>query len=215
MRSAESDSRTENRRDRRRKDILAAAGHLFSKLGYENVTLRAVAEELGCTHATLYRYFPDKSHLLAEICRETFALLIAEFDAIAAAAPSPEQCLLQTSRGFIRFGLAHPQHFRIVFFGPEDRNGIRAGEYINDIGRPLFERLVQVFAACSQSVGLNTADLTLAAHTWWHSIFGLTMVLVIQGDVPGVSAPDRVAEQAIKVMWAGLKATAQEPQPSP
>lgn len=179
------------------------------------MTLRAIAEELGCTHATLYRYFPDKSHLLEELCRETFALLVAEFDAIAATSLNPEDCLLQTSRGFIHFGLTHPQHFRIVFFGPEDRNGIRAGEYIDSIGSPLFERLVKVFIACSHSSGLSTVDPTLDAHTWWHSIFGLTMVLIIQGDIPHVSAPARVAERSIRIMWAGLKAISLEPEPSP
>lgn len=206
--SNKSSSRTEERRDQRRKDILNVASRLFSKLGYENVTLRAIAEEMGFTHATLYRYFPDKSHLLAELCRETFALLIAEFDAIAAIALNPEDCLFQTSRGFVRFGLAHPQHFRIVFFGPEDRNGIRAGDYINAIGRPLFERLVKVFIACSHYSGLNTTDPLLDAHTWWNTISGLTLVLIVQGNIPHLSAPDRVIEQSIKMMWAGLKAIA-------
>lgn len=214
MKSPESSGRKEIRRDQRRKDILEAANRLFSTLGYENVTLRAIAEEMGHTHATLYRYFPDKSNLLEELCRETFALLAEEFDAIAATSPDPEDCLLQTSRGLIRFGLTHPQHFRIVFFGPEDRNGIRAGEYIDAIGTPLFERLVKVFAACSRSSGLNTMDPVLDAHAWWHSIFGLTMVLIIQGDIPHVSAPERIAERSIKILWAGLKALSQEPEPS-
>jgi hypothetical protein len=38
----------------------------------------------------------------------------------------------------IQFCIAHPQQFRNVFFGPENRNGVRAGQYINDIGAPLF-----------------------------------------------------------------------------
>ncbi len=210
--STPSSSRKEERRDQRRKDILDVASRLFSKLGYENVTLRAIAEEMGCTHASLYRYFPDKSHLLAELCRETFALLVAEFDAIAVAAANPEDCLFQTSRGFVRFGLTHPQHFRIVFFGPEDRNGIRAGDYINAIGRPLFERLVKVFIECSRYSGLSMADPLLDAHTWWNSIFGLTMVLIVQGNIPHLSSPASVVEQSIKIMWAGLKTIASEPE---
>ena len=208
--STHSSSRKEERRDQRRKDILDVASRLFSQLGYENVTLRAIAEDMGFTHATLYRYFPDKSHLLAELCRETFALLITEFDAIAAIALNPEDCLLQTSRGFVHFGLTHPQHFRIVFFGPEDRNGIRAGDYINAIGRPLFERLVKVFLECSRYSELNTTDPLLDAHTWWDSIFGLTLVLIVQGNIPHLSAPPRVIEHSIKIMWAGLKAISLE-----
>ncbi len=200
-----SSSRQKERRDQRRQDIVDAASRLFSTLGYENVTLRAIAEELGYAHATLYRYFPDKSNLLAEICRETFALLVADFDAIAAATPDPLEQLLETSRGFVRFGLEHPQHFRIVFFGPEDRNGIRAGDYINEIGRPLFERVVEIFKMCSTHTGVSLNDPLLDAHTWWSSIFGLTQVLITQGNLPNVSAPERVVERSIQVMWAGLK----------
>lgn len=204
--NAKSSSRKEERKNQRRKDILEVASRLFSERGYENVTLRAIAEEMGYAHGTLYRYFPDKSHLMAEICRETFDLLIAGFDATAAASLNPEECLFQTSRRVVRFGLTHPQHFRVVFFGPEARNGVRAGDYINDIGRPLFERLAKLFVECVDNSGLSVADPRLAAHTWWSTIFGLTMVLIIQGQLPDFSADDRVVEQSITTMWAGLKA---------
>ena len=213
--NAKANRRREERRDRRRQEILAAASRLFSELGYENVTLRAIAEEIGYAHATLYRYFPDKSHLLAELCRETFDLLVAEFDAIAVTTVNPQDRLFQTSRGFVRFGLTHPQHFRIVFFGPEDRNGIRAGDYINAIGRPLFERLVGIFIACSDNREFRMTEPLLDAHTWWNSIFGLTMALIIQGNIPHLSAPDRVVEQSIKIMWAGLKAISPKSEPAP
>jgi AcrR family transcriptional regulator len=201
--ATKSTSRQAERRDQRRQDIIDVASRLFSKLGYENVTLRAIAEEMGYAHATLYRYFPDKSHLLTEVCRETFALLISELDAIYDKNPDPVERLFETARGFVRFGLKHPQHFRIVFFGPEDRNGIRAGEFINEIGRPLFDRLVKIFRDCSND-RLALSDPVLDAHTWWSSIFGITQVLITQGNLPHLSAPERVVERTMQVMWAGL-----------
>ncbi len=212
--TSKSSSRRGERRDKRRQEILDTASRLFTQLGYENVTLRAIAEELGYAHATLYRYFPDKSHLLAEICRETFDLLLSEFDAIAASFPDPAERLFQTSRGFVRFGLSHPQHFRIVFFGPDDRQGIRAGDYINQIGRPLFERVVEIFRACAQASGLSEGDQLLDAHTWWSSIFGLTQVLITQGNLPNVPPPERVLERSIAIMWAGLRAAPLKPAQS-
>jgi AcrR family transcriptional regulator len=202
--TTKSSSRQAERRDQRRQDILAAASRLFSVLGYENVTLRAIAEELGYAHATLYRYFPDKSHLLAEICKETFALLLQEFDALAAALPHGKARLVETSRGFIRFGLAHPQHFRIVFFGPEDRNGVRAGDYINEIGRPMFERLVATFLACIEGDEVRLADPLLDAHCWWSSVIGLTWVLLVRGELPGQPSSEQMIERTIQVLWNGM-----------
>ena len=212
--TTKSSSRKDERRNKRRRDILDVASRLFSEVGYESVTMRAIAAELGYAHGTLYRYFPDKSHLLAEICSQTFDLLIDEFDAIAKASSSAEDQLFETSRRFVRFGLAHPQHVRTVFFGPEDRNGVRVGEYINDIGRPLFERLVKLFGESLEGSGLSVADPLLAAHTWWSSIFGLMMLFLVQGTLPDFSDSARVVEQSIAMMWAGVKTTARPPSTS-
>ena len=160
---------------------------------------------MGYAHASLYRYFPDKSSLLSAICVETFALLLAEFDAIFVETVDPRERLLQTSRGFAYFGLRHPQHFRIVFFGPENRNGIRAGEYVDEIGRPLFERLMSIFAACVQSQKLSLTNPVLDAHTWWSSIFGVTQVLITQGALPHLSGPEAVVERTLEILWSGIE----------
>jgi AcrR family transcriptional regulator len=112
---------------------------MFADRGYEAVTLRAIAKEIGYTHAVIYQHFPDKSHILAELSNETIGLLIRNFDAIVAKHPALKERLFATSRGLIQFCTAHPQQFRNVFFGPENRNGIRAGQYIDDIGKPLFQ----------------------------------------------------------------------------
>ena len=164
-----------------RREILAAAGKMFADRGYEAVTLREIAKEIGYTHAVIYQHFPDKSHILAELSRETIGLMIQNFDAIAAKHASPKERLFATSRGLIQFCTAHPQQFRNVFFGPENRNGIRAGQYINDIGGPLFGRFVQAFFDVARDEGLPNRDDTVIAHTWWFTIFGLATLFVIKG----------------------------------
>jgi AcrR family transcriptional regulator len=199
-----STSRAAERRDQRRKDILQTASDLFSQHGYENVTLRAIAESLGYAHAALYRYFQDKSALLAEICRETFDLMLAEVERLETESSDPEQKLFAVSRGFVQFGLAHPQHFRIVFFGPENRNGVRAGEYIDTIGRPLFDRLVQIFISCAEVSGRPAETRLLDAQTWWVSLFGTTQVLITSGPVASLSAHDAIVNRHIEVMWRGF-----------
>ena len=57
---------------------------MFADRGYEAVTLRAIAKQIGYTHAVIYQHFPDKWHILAELSSETIRLLIQNFDAIAA-----------------------------------------------------------------------------------------------------------------------------------
>ncbi len=203
-----STSRASERREQRRDAILETASQLFAQHGYENVTLRAIAEKLGYAHAALYRYFPDKSSLLAEICQETFNQMLAEVDRIWKKQSDSEKALLEVSRGFVRFCLAHPHHFRVVFLGPENRNGVRSGEYIDAIGRQLFDRLVQIFIACSENVGLNTSTQLLDAQTWWVSLFGTTQVLITSGPVASLSDHDKIVENHIQTMWLGFRTSA-------
>jgi AcrR family transcriptional regulator len=162
--------------------------------------------------AVIYQYFPDKSHILAELSSETIGLLIENFDAIAAKHPAPKERLFATSRGLIQFCTAHPRQFRNVFFGPENRNGIRAGQYINDIGAPLFQRFVQLFFDVVRHEGLPGRDDIVIAHTWWYTIFGLATLMVIQGVLPDLPDQTLVVEQTIATLWAGVQVVPRLPK---
>jgi hypothetical protein len=117
-----------------------------------------------------------------------------------------------TPRGLIQFCIAHPQQFRNVFFGPESRNGVRAGQYINDIGAPLFGRFVKLFFDVAKDEGLPNRDDIVVAHTWWFTIFGLATLMVIQGVVPDLPDQTLVVEQTIATLWAGVQAVPRLPQ---
>jgi AcrR family transcriptional regulator len=88
---------------------------MFADRGYEAVTLREIAKEIGYTHAVIYQHFPDKWHILVELSSETIGLMVQNFDAIAAKHLAPKERLFATSRGLIQFCIAHPQQFRNVF----------------------------------------------------------------------------------------------------
>jgi AcrR family transcriptional regulator len=207
-----STSRRAERKEKLRGEILAAASKMFADHGYEAVTLRAIAKEIGYTHAVIYQYFPDKWHIFAELSSETIGLMIQNFDAIAAQHPVPKRRLFATSRGLIQFCITNPQQFRNVFFGPENRNGTRAGQYIDNIGGPLFQRFIQLFFDVAREEGLPGKDDIVVAHTWWYSIFGLATLMVIQGAVPDRPDQTLVVEQTIATLWAGVQAVPRLPK---
>src|SRR5271170_5564685 len=207
-----SPSRRVERKERLRGEILAAASKMFADRGYEAVTLREIAKEIGYTHAVIYQHFPDKWHILAELISETIGLMVQDFDAIAAKHPAPKERLFATSRGLIQFCVRHPQQFRNVWFGPENRNGVHAGQYIDDLGAPLFARFVQLFFEVAEAEGLPNRDDIVIAHTWWFNIFGLATLFVIQGVVPDLPDQALVVEQTIATLWAGVQAVPRLPK---
>jgi AcrR family transcriptional regulator len=58
--------RRQARKQATRTAVLEAAQRLFALNGYENTTVRAIADAAGITERTLYRYFDGKEGLLAE-----------------------------------------------------------------------------------------------------------------------------------------------------
>ncbi len=74
--------RTEARRDEVRAGLVEAAERLIASGGYGEATIARVAERAGFAVGTVYRHFPSKSELFAEVFREASQ---REVDAMAAA----------------------------------------------------------------------------------------------------------------------------------
>jgi AcrR family transcriptional regulator len=64
--------------------VIAAASRLFAERGVSQVSLATIASEVGLARNSLYRYFPDKGHILAAWFRAELAPLQEVSDAIAA-----------------------------------------------------------------------------------------------------------------------------------
>ena len=75
--------RTEARSAATRRRIVAAARELIAEGGYAAAQVAAVAERAGVATGTVYRHFPSKADLFAEVFREASQ---HEVDAVAAAA---------------------------------------------------------------------------------------------------------------------------------
>src|SRR5579863_9246935 len=59
-----------------RQEILDAARDLFVREGFENVSMRKIAEKIEYSATTIYLYFQDKAELLDCICEETLDRLV-------------------------------------------------------------------------------------------------------------------------------------------
>ena len=63
-----SSSRRERLKNELRGEILAAARNLFVRNGYASVSMRKIADTVGCAPGTIYLHFTDKDAILQAIC---------------------------------------------------------------------------------------------------------------------------------------------------
>lgn len=54
----------------RKRELMQGAMLLFSEMGYEATTTKAIAESVGVTEAVIFRYFPSKRQLFREVVDE-------------------------------------------------------------------------------------------------------------------------------------------------
>lgn len=99
----ESQSETTSEESGRRREILDAARRLFSRRGYNGVTVRAIAAEARLNSAAhLYFYFPSK----ADLYRQTVTEMTAPVQAISVSESAldrpPERALASIARAYLR-----------------------------------------------------------------------------------------------------------------
>ncbi len=90
-----------------------AARSLIARHGYEAVSMRALAAEVGVQAAALYRYFPTKQDLLFSLMREHMEELIAAWQSVrGAGAAAPAERLAAFVANHIGFHVArrHATH---------------------------------------------------------------------------------------------------------
>jgi AcrR family transcriptional regulator len=92
--------------------IRGAAVGLIARHGYEAVSMRQIAAQVGVQAAALYRYFPTKEDLLFALMEGHMSDLAASWQAMRPASPDPAGRLAAFVEHHIRFHIArrHATH---------------------------------------------------------------------------------------------------------
>lgn len=97
-----------------RQAILEKAAEVLERQGADAISLRGLARALGVSHAAPAHHFTDRHELLAELAADGYAGLA---DAMAAGMEDsdPDGWLAATGAAYIRFGVANPERYRMMF----------------------------------------------------------------------------------------------------
>ncbi|HEY2385411.1 MAG TPA: TetR/AcrR family transcriptional regulator [Candidatus Binatia bacterium] len=135
------------------------------------VSLRAVARRAGVTYAAPYHHFRDKNALLAAVAVEGYRALRHEVERALARAPRRPAARLQAlAQSYIRFGVAHPAHYRVMF-RPDLGDPAQEPELDAAAGQA-FHGLLLIIAEL-RGPGTGAEELERLAITAWSMVHGL------------------------------------------
>lgn len=102
--------------DLKRQMILDAAERIFQHEGLDGAHMRAIAREAGYTVSALYKYYPSKEEIYADLLAASLDRLHAAVEGATPAEAAPALRLRRRARGFFDFYLAHPRELDLGFY---------------------------------------------------------------------------------------------------
>jgi AcrR family transcriptional regulator len=97
-----------------RRALIEEAGNVLESEGAASISLRRLARKLGVSHAAPGHHFSDRAELLSELAADGYAGLADSLGEAMESTP-PEEWLKATGRAYIRFGMANPERYRMMF----------------------------------------------------------------------------------------------------
>ena len=164
--------RKERHREELKKDILIAAKELFLENGFEDVSIRNIAEKIEYSPATIYLYYKDKNEIIHALHQDGFKLLIQHFEPLNTI-PKAFERLKAMGHAYIQFALQHPDVYHLIFTMKEPLAHVQECELDWDEGDASFQLLMGTVKACQQEgyfKGLEPVGLSFMI---WGTMHGL------------------------------------------
>ncbi|MDY6829270.1 MAG: TetR/AcrR family transcriptional regulator [Pseudomonadota bacterium] len=196
--------------------VLEKALELFAETGFNGVSMRRIAQEVGINPATLYHHFTHKEDLYEQVLRFAYAEQAAQFSALVSTEGTPRSQLGEFIREFTRY-IAKDQHFfRLVKREQLEGNSERLKMLVDLL-------FGQQYGAMVRSVGRVTQAFD--AHMLVTSLLGLVlhhyetrhMRQFFSEYAPSQDDPDVVADHCCRLFFFGIQGEAgagQVPEPS-
>lgn len=153
---------------------------LLAERAAEDVSLREMAREVGVSATSVYRHFPDKSALMRALAGEGLERLAVAQQA-AAQGHEGAASFAATGRAYVRFALAHPALFRLIFSASAPS---QAGGEVEAL------RMLRAHAAEVSATEAGSGESEHAALRAWALVHGLAM-LMLDGQL---AAEDRLID---------------------
>jgi AcrR family transcriptional regulator len=173
-------SRREQNRAELRAQILQAAREAALGKGFESLSMRALAEKLGCSHGNLYLHFKTKEQLFDCLVEESFAQLAATMRSLRQTMPDtdPVEFLKLAGRAYVEFGLRNPGAYEFAFIlrRPGRQRRLKPHRAYLD--------LQAIVARCVEEKRFGPIDVDAASQAVWAAAHGITSLFILRPGFP-------------------------------
>jgi len=203
LRQASRDRREQQKEDLRR-IILDAAGEIFLEQGYEGFSMRRVAERIGYSATTIYRYYEDEDDLLFAVVNERFSEFARQLTEAAEGARDPLKRLDALGHAYIRFGLDNPVYYQMMF--------MQRADLLFESRREQTQPMIESFDVLQRSVRaamdagvMKRGDVETYSRVIWSVVHGVTALALANPKRFTPEVVEKNTRLALKMILNGLR----------
>jgi AcrR family transcriptional regulator len=164
--------RKERHKEDLKKEILSVAKKLFTEKGFEATSIRAIAEKIEYSPATIYLYYKDKNEIVHALHTEGFKLLVSHFEVLGHIS-NPFERLKGMGRAYMQFAMQHPDIYKLLFVMKEPLEHVANCFEEWDEGDRAFDILLKTVGECQKAGYFKKFDQTLLSFVIWSTMHGL------------------------------------------
>lgn len=185
------------------KKILDAARDLFMTEGYENVSIRKIAQRIEYSPGTIYLYYKNKSEIFFVLCFLAFDSFYEE-QLKTGEISDPLQKLKESGRIYINFAIRNPEYFELMFLmkAPLDKY---YDKVTDDVSAKSFQNLENIIRECMKAGYFKGSDHRTATISAWAYVHGLATLLVKDRLKPSNSIErEQLIENALELYISSI-----------
>jgi AcrR family transcriptional regulator len=190
------------------RSILDAARELFVTDGYQEVSIRKIADKIEYSPAAIYGYFPSKDDIFFALAEEGFRLLFSyACDIEHRSGQDPADTLRAIFRRYYEFSKKHPEYFALMFLDrsvPRIRDNWDRFGFVGEMKHDMVQRVQRAIdaGACPADIPAHVVFRLLLT-----SVHGAAALRLCDRLAPGEDG-DALAAASIDATLLGLQAGA-------
>jgi AcrR family transcriptional regulator len=170
--------RKEKQKQDIRKAILDASMKLFTEQGFENVSIRKIADLIEYSPTTVYLYFKDKNEILFNLHEIGFQKM-AEYNSELWTIKNPLVRLHKMGENYIRFGLENPECYNLMFVLQAPMEALKGMENCDwRSGDQALGRLKETLQECMDKNLIEKTDVDSMAMAIWGMVHGMVSLAI-------------------------------------
>jgi AcrR family transcriptional regulator len=194
----------DRKRQVRREFLVDAAMKIVAERGLDGLTMAHLADEVGASIGSTYRYFPGKAELVAALQAEAIARFAAHLRSELGPPGAPLERVARAHLAYLTFADAAPEVFALI-----DASLSEPRRVLDDAAAAAVEASLEpVLAVCAATIddavaagALRPGDAVVRTHALWAALHGVSHFR--KRDGRSAVSSWRLAEEVVGAMLAG------------